>query len=486
MVANKKTTQKLIKPSDASVWASCIRRIWLDKHQAGQVNDEISDFDQLLRDSGLEHETAVLAKLQQQYEVHKAYSIEHTHELMQQKVPVIYQGRLLDELQGLVGYPDFLILHKNGDYQAADAKLSHSAHKKGIQIQLGLYRLILNNQLPALVFLGDGNIATLGDEVKPLVDQFITAMQALLAMDVQPTVRYSHSKCRICPYFEQCTPEFEAKEDISLIYGIHGNSANHLATAGLSTITQLANSSVEAMPDVPHLKGHKKKHHAILQAKAYQTGEIYQLNDITLPEGMWIHFDIEDNPLTPTRERHVYLWGLLTPPYSCDDFEYIWTDDETRDYQGWISFLEKIASYRAQHSTLVLAHYSNHERTTIRKYAERYDMKDHATVLWLLGNDSPLFDMQKPVVNNLILPLQGYGLKDICKHKDLVNFQWQDEDSGSQWSVVQFNRFLDASDPHERLTLKNEILGYNRDDVIATRRLEEWLRNRQLTPPAHN
>lgn len=484
MTLNKKPTQKLIKPSDAAVWATCIRRVWLDKHQEGQVKIEVSDFDQLLRDSGIEHEAAVLAKLRQQYDVHEAHSIEHTRELMQQKVPVIYQGRLLDEQQGLIGYPDFLILHESGDYQAVDAKLSHSANKKSIQIQLGIYRQILNNQLPALVFLGDGNTATLGDEVRPQVDKFITAMQELLVTDKQPDVRYSHSKCRICPYFEQCTPEFEANEDVSLIYGIHGNSANHLASAGLSTITQLANSRVEDVPDVPHFKGHKKKHHAILQAKAYQTGEVYQLNDITLPEGTWIHFDIEDNPLTPTRERHVYLWGLLTAPYSNNDFDYVWTDDESQDYQGWIHFLEKIDRYRAQYSTLIIAHYSNHERTTIKKYAERYAMKDHATVLWLLGNDSPLFDMQKPVTDNLILPLQGYGLKDICKHKDLVNFQWQDKDSGSQWSVVQFSRFLAATDPQEKLKLKNEILSYNRDDVMATRRLEEWLRNRQLTTNA--
>ncbi len=477
LTTDKKATQTMIKPSDASVWASCIRRVWLDKHQAGQVNIGVSDFDQLLRDSGLEYETAVLTKLQQQYIVHKAYSIKHTRELMQQHVPVIYQGRLLDEQQSLIGYPDFLILHESGHYQAADVKLSHSANKKSIQIQLGLYRRILNNQLPALVFLGDGNTATLGDETKPLVDRFITDMEALLAMDEQPTVRYSHSKCRICPYFERCTPEFEANEDVSLIYGIHGNSANHLASMGLSTITQLANSCAEAIPDVPHLKGYKKKHHAILQAKAYQTGEIYQLNDITLPEGMWIHFDIEDNPLTTTHERHVYLWGLLATPYSFNDFDYVWTDDETQDYQGWINFLEKIDNYRTQYSTFVLAHYSNHERTTIRKYAERYAMKDHATVVWLLGNNSPLFDMQKAVVDNLVLPLKGYGLKDICKHKDLVNFQWQDEDSGSQWSVVQFSRFLAATDPHAKLKLKNEILSYNRDDVMATRQLEEWLRN---------
>ena len=104
-------------------------------------------------------------------------------------------------------------------------------------------------------------------------------------------------------------------------------------------------------------------------------------------------------------------------------------------------------------------------------------MEDNETVQYLLGDNSPLFDMQKPVLESLVLPLQGYGLKDICKHKDLVNFQWEDDSSGSQWSVVQFNNFLCELDPVTKESLKVDILGYNRDDVIATRRLEEWLRN---------
>ena len=85
--------------------------------------------------------------------------------------------------------------------------------------------------------------------------------------------------------------------------------------------------------------------------------------------------------------------------------------------------------------------------------------------------------MQKPVLNNFVLPLQAYGLKDICKHKDLVNFQWEDNESGSQWSIVQFHRFLAETDLVTKDGLKSEILGYNRDDVIATRKLEEWLRS---------
>lgn len=164
------------------------------------------------------------------------------------------------------------------------------------------------------------------------------------------------------------------------------------------------------------------------------------------------------------------------PAYTRENFDYVWTDDETGDYDGWLGFLQKIEEYRSNYSPLVLAHYSNHEKATIRQYAERYAMKNHPTVTWLLGDDSPLFDMQNPVLDCLVLPLQGYGLKDICKHPDLVNFQWENEESGSQWSVVQFNRFRLETDLAEKQKLKTEILRYNRDDVIATRRLEVWIR----------
>lgn len=468
------TTPILIKPSDASAWISCVRRAWLDKRQP--VASEPDAFSRLLSEQGLVHEAAMLARLEKQYPVSKAVSVEHTQSLMREGVPAIYQARLTDERQGLVGYPDFLIRHDSGQYQPADAKLSLSEHKKSIQIQLGIYRRLLATELPAMVFLGDGRTALLGDEIEPAVDEFIDGMRRLLDLPHPPAVRYSHSKCRICPYEPYCRPEFEAREDISLLYGIHGMAADHLAEAGIATISQLAASTVESIPDVPHLKGSKRKQRAILQAKAHVRDELFKLSEPVLPEGTWIHFDIEDNPLAPDRERHVYLWGFLLPPYARDDFDYVWTDIESSDHDGWIGFLQKLDRYRAQHSRIVLAHYSNHERATIRKYAERYGMLQHATVAWLLGGESPLFDIQKPVLDNLVLPLQGYGLKDICKHPKLVDFQWENAESGSQWSVVQFNRFRRETDLTEKQRLKTEILGYNRDDVIATRKLEEWLR----------
>ncbi|GBE06995.1 PD-(D/E)XK nuclease superfamily protein [bacterium BMS3Abin11] len=473
---SKKVYKPLIKPSDAKSWSLCTRRVWIDNKAQLNLPPTEDEFEQLVIQLGLEHENAVHQRLSETFEVQTATSVENTSQLMADKVQVIYQAQLLDEANRLTGYPDFLILNENGEYQPADAKLSLNEEKKEIQIQLGFYRRMLANSLPATVFLGDGNEALIGDEANAITEKFIVEMRELLSSENEPIVRYSHSKCHACPYYMHCKPKFEAKEELSLLYGIQGRAAEGLEVEGIDTITELSKTDPSIISDIPYLKGFEKKQRAVLQAKSYLTGEVFKLNPVSLPEGQWVHFDIEDNPLTGTGKKHVYLWGFLVPDYKNNNFEYVWTDDETEDKKGWLQFLTRIEEYRKKYPSLILAHYSSHEHSTIKSYAKRYNMEGNATVLYLLGDDSPLFDLQKPVLNSLVLPLQGYGLKDICKHKDLVNFQWEDDDSGSQWSIVQFKRFLSEPNTQIKVHLKNNILSYNRDDVFATRQLEEWLR----------
>ena len=465
-----------LKPSDAKAWSLCARRVWLDNKGDLELAPVEDVFEKLVIELGLEHEQRILTDLRTENAVHTATSPEDTQRLMAEGVDIIYQAQLLDESEGFVGYPDFLIRHESGEYQPADAKLALSADKKEIQVQLGFYRRMLGSTLPAITFLGDRAKDFIGDEANAITNQFISEMRSLLACDKEPLVRYSHSKCKACPYYSHCKPGFESKEDLSLLYGIQGRAADGLEAAGVSTISQLAAADPATLPDIPYLNGFENKQRAVLQAQSYFSGEAHQIAPVSLPDGQWVHFDIEDNPLTGTGEKHVYLWGFLVPDYGQDAFEYVWTDEANQDYEGWQGFLHQVEIYRSKYPNLILAHYSAHERTTIRAYAKRYGMENNDTVLYLLGDDSPLFDMQKPVLDSLVLPLQGYGLKDICKHKDLVNFQWEDDSSGSQWSVVQFNRFLAETDITKKSRLKTEILGYNRDDVMATKKLEEWLR----------
>jgi len=465
----------LIKPSDAKSWASCARRVWLENKD---VHDRraIDPFEQLIIDLGQAHERAVLQQLSNDMIVQIASSPEDTSHLMSKRVPAIYQAQLLDEAAAILGRPDFLLLNEYGEYQAIDTKLSLSAKKKEIQAQLGMYRRLLGGDAPAILIGGDGRKSPVGDESNDIAKLFETEMRNLLALEEEPPVRYGHSKCRACAYYTHCRPTFERKGELSLLYGVSGRVASGLEEHGIHKIDELAKADPNEIPDIPYLKGTKKKSRSVLQAKSHLSGEIFTLNPIVVPEGYWIHFDIEDNPLTGHGEKHVYLWGFLKPNYSEDDYEYVWTDHDEKDEIGWRQFLDLIERYSSSHSNLILAHYSSHERNTIRSYAKRYGMEDHSIVSYLLGKDSPLFDLQKSVRNSLVLPLQGYGLKDVCQHRDLVDFQWQEKGSGAQWSVVQFNRYLSESNPDVRARLKKEILSYNRDDVTATRRLAEWLR----------
>jgi predicted RecB family nuclease len=476
MTEKSKVALQQINPSDAVPWKFCRRRVWLDKQSTSDELLHISELNQLIVELGLQHEQRILEQLASSKQVVEAQSVEHTQTLMGEKTEVIYQGQLLSPDESILGMPDFLVLTPKGEYQPVDAKLSLDGQKEEIKVQLGVYRQLLQTELPGVVILGNGDQVEIGDEARASSNKFIEDMGILLQSTEMPDVRYSHSRCKSCPYYSHCRPIFERKGDLSMVYGIQGRAADGLEANGVSNIKTLAEMSASQLPDVPYLKKKEKKARAILQAQSYLSGEAIQCQAIRLPEGTWCHFDIEDNPLTGTGGKHVYLWGFLLPPYSKENYEAVWTDSEEKDEEGWLAFLALIERYRQAYPDLILAHYSNHERATIKHYAERYAMTENDTVCYLLDENGPLFDLQKPILDNLVLPLLGYGLKDICKHKELVNFQWDDDDSGSEWSIVLFNRFLSEGDPETKRNMKKSILQYNQDDVVATRRLEEWLR----------
>lgn len=467
---------KWINPSDVYSLNHCARRVWYEHNPPlGLEAVEPAAFDAMVFEMGEEHEKRVYDLLAEGAEIITAQSAQHTAELMAAGAPIIYQAQLRDESERFTGTPDFLIRQEDGAYQAADAKLARSVDKE-IAVQLAFYRRLLGNAYPAMAYLGNGETAIVSDESNPDLNEYVIGIRTVLNETEPPLVRYSESKCKVCPYNAVCKPDFEKREELTLIYGIDKRGVMGLEQNGITTITALAETEPDTIPDIPYMKGFEKKRCAVLQARAWKTGEMFKLKEIELPEGKWVHFDIETNPLTPNGADHVYLWGFLKPGYAWNDFEFVWTDTHEADETGWREFLALVARYREEWPDVKLVHYSNYERQKINEYAKRYAMEDDPNVTWLLADDGPLYDLQKPVKDCLVLPVSGYGLKAICKHEHLVDFQWEDDDSGSQWSVVQYVMFLREQDLAAKQAIKDSILTYNRDDVIATRKLEEWLR----------
>ena len=66
-------------------------------------------------------------------------------------------------------------------------------------------------------------------------------------------------------------------------------------------------------------------------------------------------------------------------------------------------------------------------------------------------------------------PLSSYGIKSIAK---ACGFEWEDADPGGANSIEWYDQWVGSRDP----ALRARIVAYNRDDVKASARVREALR----------
>jgi len=475
----------MIQASDARSWCHCPRRAWYDHRPPPDLIIGPTPFDVLIAKAGQAHEAGIRAKLGGGV---RAKSPADTAALMAEGVPLIYQPAFEEHELGLEGRPDFLIRSPDGDYQVADAKLATRLddHPE-ISLQLALYRRLVGTRLPALVYSGTGDAIAVALDADLQAEHFLNEFQATLACTHPPLTHFGETKCSACPYDAVCRPAFEQAGELTMVFGVNARTAEGLRDSGIRTMAELAAVDPEKLPDIPHLTSAGKKRRAVLQARSQLTGEVFVLQPPKLPAGTWVHFDVETNPLAATPGGEVYLWGFLPPPYRPASYERVWSDGGLEeDKRAWRELLSLLESYRHRFPELRIVHFSAFEATRIKTYAQRFAMENHPAVAWLLGDDSPLFDLAEAVRQRIVLPLPGYGLKAICKHPKLVNFQWELPQSGSQWSVVRYIDYLRAREPAERAAIRREIETYNRDDVLATRALEIWVRKFAAPDHAHH
>lgn len=474
-----------IIPSDVHALDHCERQAWYDHNKPDGIDTSPKGMDALVVDLGLKHEASVYSQLEAKHgRIVTATSPAHTQELMAQKVPVIYQAQLEDPVARLKGIPDFLVLQPNGQYAVYDAKLSKSLNKN-IKTQLAFYRRLLGNGAPAFAWLGNGRLGEVGSESDGLLNEYLAKIGVVLGQKSPPETTFSESKCSSCPYVGICKPDFEAKQELTLLAGVNAPQARALKQAGIMTISDLARRDPEALPvNIPYMKKPEDRLRAVLQARSYLTGDIYKLKEPEFPSGTWVHLDIETDPLSDP--EHVYLWGFLKPDErgSGHSFDPVWADKPSDDKKTWQAFLRKVEGYRDNpaYPDVKFIHYSPFERVKIELYAQRYNMMGNETVKWLLDREKgPLVDLHAIVKDAFVLPVSSYGLKYICKDPRLVNFQWDDADSGSQWSVVRYHDYLNERNAGRKAGIKRELMTYNHDDVKATLALEHWARAQAST-----
>ncbi|MFH0751327.1 MAG: TM0106 family RecB-like putative nuclease, partial [Chloroflexota bacterium] len=199
-----------------------------------------------------------------------------------------------------------------------------------------------------------------------------------------------------------------------------------------------------------------------------------------------------------------YLFGVLDPSATEDDprwagsreadkpgtvaavprFHAFWSRDdhgnvtlaaEKAAFERLMDFL--IARLEA-HPTLHVYHYAAYEKTALARLAQRHATREEEVDRLLRGR--VLVDLFRVVRQGIRASVESYSIKRLEPLYGLTR-EVALKDAGS--SIVEFEAWLGRGANAEGL-VGDEILhgieGYNRDDVVSTLRLRDWLEARRL------
>lgn len=446
---------------------TCNHWLWFDRFGDRSRRTEPSRFHGLLLERGLLHEERLLAGLE--YEPvgdgDEDARFARTQELMAAGTERIYHGLLRDG--DLIGEPDLLERRdgrpsRYGSYSYEPTEIKSAERiTDAMRLQLAMYGDLLERvqgARPEFGYILNASGVRIGcqlDEVEELYRRVLGELRELLS-GRRPGPRLS-SGCRVSPWFSECIALAESTNDITLLYNIKAKTLEQLRELGIRSVEDAADMD----PDEVHGRNRDIKldllRRAKLQAAALIDRQHVFRRPVSLPESPTeIFFDIESDPLRGVD----YLFGFLVRDGSGERYERQLAESPEGEEGMWREFLRWLSGLPGDYAVY---HFGTFELVRLNALESRYGGS--------AGLDtfrSRLVDLNETVKDSVVLPLYFYGIKDIGKY---IGFDRQGEIAGGGESVAVYERWLETGD---RAAL-DSIVEYNRDDVVATRELKDWL-----------
>ncbi len=437
-------------------------------------------------------------------------TLEATLDLMNQGVPVIYQGVLKGGSGALQfsGRPDFLLRGDYrfemtetgltakqvgswpGGYSAWDAKLS-STPKSDYQIQVGLYvdvlrELGLEAQAEHGLILGNRELAAFAADAliaqmlvkrasyQQAVQEIVAANPQTLA-DVGELICEASTYCEMCEYPALCRHMKHQTNHLQLVAGITKPQIEALRQLGITTVRQLAaldSASEKHSSEVIR----RLALQARLQQEFFDTGVRNQV--VSNPELLAelpkenpgdLFFDLEGFTFFGEPGGLEYLWGWVD---ANGEFYFHWADDRRGEERAFEAFMETVLQNRKRYPESRIYHYAHYEKTALKKLAARTGKYEYE-VMQLIEN-GVFVDLYRVVEKTLVISEERYSIKNLENFYELDRTSEVKEAMGSMDFYDKYLSTL-AVDEAEAEKLKRQVIAYNRDDCASTLALYKWL-----------
>jgi predicted RecB family nuclease len=486
----------------------------------------------VLRKRGLQHETRYLADLSQDGRsvvviTPDAYSADHAEALrmaaaatlqaMADGAEVVYQAAFFDGRWR--GHADFLLRREAPErpsiwgpyhYEVADTKLARHV-KAGAVLQICSYvdqLTTLQGVQPEWLHVALGGSAH--ETVRLRVDDFMAYYRAArqrfeeavgpVAAPPSHPSRTTYPEpvehCEVCRWTVECKARRRADDHLSLVAGIGRHQRRALEDRGVTTLEQLGGLP---LPLIPPLEGssagalQRVREQARIQVAGRTEGRVrYELllpgpgqaleperglASLPSPSPGDLFFDIEGDPYA-FDDGLEYLFGVMD---SDGGWHAIWSTDASGNFSpagekaGFQALMDLFIAQLDRFPDAHIYHFAPYEPTALKRLMGRHATREEAVDRLLRGG--AMVDLHRIVVQAVRASVEGYGLKRL---EPLYGYHREVDlrDAGS--SIVAFEQWLELGEG-ERPAADQlvRIERYNRDDVISTRELRDWLEGRR-------
>jgi predicted RecB family nuclease len=484
----------------------------------------------VIRERGFQHEARYLAELRDQGlrvatierpDEEKAERLRKqasdTIEAMSSGVDVVFQATFFDGRW--LGYADFLVRVETPDlpsvwgpysYEVADTKLARHV-KAGAVLQICSYveqLTRIQGVQPEMmhVVLGGSSRETADLRVDDYMAYYRAAKArfeaTVLGTDVADAPAYPPRStypepvdhCNVCRWAELCQVRRRDDDHLSLVAGITTRQRKALVARELHTVKRLAAAPI---PFDPPLDGtsassvERVREQARIQVEG--RGLATPIHELLLPEpGVPIEperglatlpepdtgdlfLDLEGDPYA-LEDGVDYLFGVMDVEAT---FTPIWAFDPDRQAEVTLAgekaaferLIDVIAERHARHPKMHVYHYASYEPTALKRLMGRHGTREDEVDRLLRGG--VLVDLFRAVRQGLRASVESYSIK---RMEALYDFHRSEglRDAGS--SIVEFEAWLQLGEGDRPASgILGSIEAYNRDDVLSTLRLRDWL-----------
>lgn len=403
---------------------------------------------------------------------------------------VIYQATLREG--NLFGHADFLLRVDDQPsnlgtwrYEVADTKLARTPKAKFL-VQLAFYSQLLSvaqGAEPRLMHVVLGTMEQRPYRCSDYLHYFDAVLKRFEARVSQiaggqaPAYPAPCSHCDLCSWREVCKQKRVVDDHLSQVANITRLQWSRLEANGVTSMAGLA-----AWPDgqaIPRLQAEtlvRLRSQAALQVSARESGDRKVIVLPTEPEAERgfarmpapdagdIFFDMEGDPLEIGGLEYLFgLWFLEAGEWQ---FKAFWAHDRDQERLAFETFMDFVSDRLDRYPLAHVYHYASYEETALKRLASFHATREAALDQWLRRR--VLVDLYKVVKEGIRISEPSYSIKYVehfyrpARAGDVTN-------AGA--SIVYYERWRETRDSQ----LLQDIEDYNRDDVISTQQLRDWL-----------